>query len=58
MCIKFWSENLKIKDFFMNIWENSIKMDLGEVVCEEMDWFNLTQGRVQWRAILNTIMNI
>jgi translation initiation factor IF-1 len=42
----------------MNIWENSIKMDLGEVVCEEMDWFNLTQGRVQWRAILNTIMNI
>jgi hypothetical protein len=23
-----------------------------------MDWIDLIQGRVQWRAVLNTVMNI
>jgi hypothetical protein len=33
-------------------WEDNIKMDLRE------NWIRLAQDRVQWRAFLNTVMNI
>jgi hypothetical protein len=39
-------------------WVDNIKMDLRERGWERMDWIDLAQGRDQWRALVNTIMNI
>jgi hypothetical protein len=39
-------------------WENNIKMDLRETMINEADWIQLAQDRVQWRACVNTIMNL
>jgi hypothetical protein len=33
-------------------------MDLRETVWEDVDWIHLTQDRDQWRAVLNTVMNL
>jgi hypothetical protein len=36
------------------------KMDLKEIVCEHEDWIHVIQesGRVQWRDLTNTAINI
>jgi hypothetical protein len=31
-------------------------MDSREIGCNDMDWINLTLSRVQWWALLNTVM--
>jgi len=33
-------------------WEDNIKMDLPEVGCWGMDWFELAQDRDRWRALV------
>jgi hypothetical protein len=33
-------------------------MDLREVGWASMDWIDLAQDRDQWRALVNTLMNI
>jgi hypothetical protein len=38
-------------------WEDNIKMDLQEVGCGGMDWTDLTQDRVRWRALVYAVMN-
>jgi hypothetical protein len=38
-------------------WEDNIKMDLREIRWDGVDWIGLAQDRVQWRAIVNTVMN-
>ena len=38
-------------------WEDHIKMDLQEVGCRGMDWIELAQDRVKWRALVNAVMN-
>jgi hypothetical protein len=35
-----------------------IKMDLGETGWDGMDWFHLAQDRDQWRALVNTVINL
>jgi hypothetical protein len=32
-------------------------MDLKEVKCEDVDWILVTGDRVQWRVVLNIILN-
>jgi len=32
-------------------WEDNIKMNLYEVRCGGMDWFDLAQDRDRWRAL-------
>jgi hypothetical protein len=39
-------------------WEDNIKMDLREIECGGMDWIDLAHDRDQWRAIVNTVMNL
>jgi hypothetical protein len=38
-------------------WMDSIKMDLGEVGWDGMDWIALAQDRDWWRALVNTVIN-
>jgi hypothetical protein len=39
-------------------WVDNIKMDLREIVWGSMDWADLIQDRDQWRALVNTVMNL
>jgi hypothetical protein len=39
-------------------WVDNIKMDLRETGCDGMDWIELAQDRDQWRALVNTVMNL
>jgi hypothetical protein len=39
-------------------WEGGIKMDLRDIGWVGMDWIHLAQGRDQWWAIVNTLMNL
>jgi hypothetical protein len=39
-------------------WVDSIKMDLGEIGWDDRDWIKLAQDRDQWRALVNTVMNL
>jgi hypothetical protein len=39
-------------------WVDNIIMDLREIAWDGMDWIDLDQERDQWRALVNTIMNL
>jgi hypothetical protein len=39
-------------------WEDIIRMDLKEIVWESVDWTHVAQDRDQWRAVVNTLMNL
>jgi hypothetical protein len=38
--------------------EDNIRMDLREIGWGVMDWIGLAQDRGQWRALVNTVMNL
>jgi hypothetical protein len=38
--------------------EDNIKTDLGETGWGCMDWIDLDQDRNQWKALVNTVMNL
>jgi hypothetical protein len=37
---------------------DNIKIDLREIGWDCVDWIDLAQDRDQWRALLNTVMNL
>jgi hypothetical protein len=37
---------------------NNVKMNLGDMGWEGMDWIHLAQDRDQWRALPNTVINL
>jgi hypothetical protein len=39
-------------------WVNNIKMYLREIGGDGMGWIDLAQDRDQWRALVNTVMNL
>jgi hypothetical protein len=39
-------------------WEDIIKLDLREIVIYGMNRIQLAQDRIQWRAYVNTVMNL
>jgi hypothetical protein len=39
-------------------WEDNITMDFRETGWDGMDWIDLAQDRDQWRALVNTEMNL
>jgi hypothetical protein len=38
--------------------EDNIKMDLREIGIDGSNWIRLAQDRVQWRALVKTVMNL
>jgi hypothetical protein len=38
--------------------EDNIRMDLREIEWGGMDWIDLAQDRDQWRALVDTVMNL
>jgi hypothetical protein len=39
-------------------WTDNIKMDLREIGWDEVDWIDMAQDRDQWRALVNTVLNL
>jgi hypothetical protein len=39
-------------------WVDNIKIDLGVIGWDGVDWIDLAQDRDQWRALVNTVMNL
>jgi hypothetical protein len=39
-------------------WVDNIKRYLREIGWDGMDWIDLAQDRDQWRALVNTVMNL
>jgi hypothetical protein len=39
-------------------WEDNIEIDPKGIGCEDMDWIRLAQDRAQWRAVVNTVVNL
>jgi hypothetical protein len=37
---------------------DNIKMDLREIGWDGVDWVDLVQDRDNWRALVNTVMNL
>jgi hypothetical protein len=37
---------------------DNIKIDLRDIEWDGMDWIELAQDRYQWKALVNTVMNI
>jgi hypothetical protein len=38
--------------------EDNIRIDLREIEWEGVNWMHLTEERDQWRAVVNTVMNL
>jgi hypothetical protein len=61
MHIGYWWESQKERDHLgrpRRRWVDNIKMDLTEIGWDGMDWIYLAQDKDQWRALVNTVMNI
>jgi hypothetical protein len=39
-------------------WVDKIKMDLREIGWDGVDWIDKVQDRDQWRALVNTVLNL
>jgi hypothetical protein len=39
-------------------WVDNIKMDLREIGLDGVDWMDMAQYRDQWRALVNTVLNL
>jgi hypothetical protein len=39
-------------------WVDNIKMDLREIGWAVVDWMDIVQERNQWRALVNTVLNL
>jgi hypothetical protein len=61
MHIGFWWESQKERDKLGKPrcrWRHNIRMDVKEIGWGGMDWIDLAQDRDQWRAVVNTVMNL
>jgi hypothetical protein len=58
---KYWSDKLKRRDDSEVLCIGGriiIRMDLREIIWELVDWMHLPQYMDQWRALVNTVMNL
>jgi hypothetical protein len=57
----FWLEGPKVERPLLRPrcrWEDNIKVDLREIGIDGANRIRLAQDRVQWRAFVNTVMNL
>jgi hypothetical protein len=56
----FWLGGPKVRDRWEDLgrWDDNIKLDLRETGIDEANWIQLAQDRIQWRAFVNTVMNV
>jgi hypothetical protein len=57
----YWWESQKERDHWVRPrrrWVNNIKMDLREMGWDGVDWIDRYQDRDQWRALVNTVLNL
>jgi hypothetical protein len=54
----FWWGNLREGDHLKDPGVDGRIMDLWEVVCGVIDWFDLAQDRDRWRTVVNAVMNL
>jgi len=55
------AEKLEGKSLFGRLryrWDDNFKMDLKEVGCKGVNCIKLVLDRVQWWALVNTVMNL
>jgi hypothetical protein len=57
MRVGFWWESRK-RPLGRPRQKDNIKMNLREIGWGGMDWIDLAQDRNQWKALLNTAMNL
>jgi hypothetical protein len=56
---KTWFLTLREKGIWeQSRWEDNIQMDLREIGWGGVDWIDLVQDGKQWRALVNTVMNL
>jgi hypothetical protein len=53
-----WSERKRLLGRSRCRWDDNIKMDLREIGIDGANWIRLVQHRVQWRAFVNTVVNL
>jgi hypothetical protein len=60
MHTEFWWESQKERDHLENTrrWEYNIKMELIKIKWGDIDWICLSQDRGQWKALVNTVINL
>jgi hypothetical protein len=39
-------------------WVDDIKMDLREIGWDGVNWIDMAQDRIQWRALVNMVLNL
>jgi hypothetical protein len=39
-------------------WVDNIRMDLGEVGWDDVDWIGLAKDRNRWRALVNSVLKL
>jgi hypothetical protein len=54
--VKFLLKNLVGRPW--RRWEDNIKINLGEIGWEGLDWIHLAQDTDIWRAVVNKVMDI
>jgi hypothetical protein len=54
----FWLENPKGSYHFENLGIDNGRMDVRGIGWEVVDWMHVAQDRDQWRAVVNTVMNL
>jgi hypothetical protein len=48
----------KVRDHWEDLGVDNIKLDIREIGINGANWIRLAQDRVQWRALVYTIMNL
>jgi hypothetical protein len=52
--IGYWLESHRER----STWVDNIKVDLGDIGCDGMDWIGLAADGDRWRALVNAVMNL
>jgi hypothetical protein len=39
-------------------WVDNIRMDLGEMGWDDVDWIGLTKDRNRWRVVVNSVLYV